>query len=221
MRLFFKAAKELPADPPPVLEPVAGVGGAGGVRGRLDQDRAPPGVARGVGSAGAHPEPDDLMAHWRDLLRHARRLMSNESDAQDLASDTYERALRALDRYTPGTNMRAWLYTIMVRLAHDHFRRLKSRTVRDMDLDEMPAPELDVSPPPWAGITDQQLQEALEHVSPVLRQVFELQAFHNLPYHDIAARLNIPVNTVASRLRRARERLKELLSGTLGLEAAR
>src|SRR5688500_9887728 len=90
-------------------------------------DRAPPG-------------PDDLTEHWPELMRHARRLMGNPSDAQDLVQDTFERAVRGLDRFQPGTNLRAWLYTIMVRRATDQFRSAKVRTADSLDAERVAAP---------------------------------------------------------------------------------
>jgi RNA polymerase sigma-70 factor (ECF subfamily) len=138
--------------------------------------------------------------------------LRDSADADDLAHDAFERALRSLDRFTPGTNMRAWLYTIMVRLARDQFRRRRARRTEEIDIEALPTPEEDVAAPAWCAITSDQIRAALTGVSPVLREVFELHEVQHLAYLDIAERLNIPVNTVASRLRRARERLRDLLS---------
>ena len=159
-------------------------------------------------------EPSDrtaqLIAQWDALCHSARKIMRDPADAEDLAHDTFERALRALDRFAPGTNMRAWLYTIMVRLARDRFRRKHARRSGDVDLEQLPAPAED-APPDWCRVTADEVRAALDQLSPVLRQVFELHEFDHLQYAEIATRLEIPVNTVASRLRRARERLRELL----------
>jgi RNA polymerase sigma-70 factor (ECF subfamily) len=152
------------------------------------------------------------MTHWPALQRSARKLMRESADAEDLAHDAFERALRSLDRFTPGTNMRAWLYTILVRLARDHFRRRKTRRTDEIDIETVPMPEDESAPPAWCAITQDQVRAALADVSPVLREVFELHELHHLAYLEIARRLDIPVNTVASRLRRARERLRDLLS---------
>lgn len=149
-------------------------------------------------------------------MQQARRLMGNDSDAQDLAHDTLERALRARERFAPGTNMRAWLYTIMVRRAHDQFRRRRVLTFSPLQDEDMPAsPPDDDAPPVWCSITQTQLRDAVEKLGPRLRDVFELHEVHNLQYQQIATRLGIPINTVASRLRRAREKLKVLLSKSL------
>jgi RNA polymerase sigma-70 factor (ECF subfamily) len=153
-----------------------------------------------------------LMSHWPSLHRSAKKLMRDSADAEDLAHDAFERALRSLDRFTPGTNMRAWLYTIMVRLARDQFRRRRARRTDELDIETVPMPEDEPPPPVWCSITQDQIRVALTEVSPVLREVFELHELQHLAYLEIARKLDIPVNTVASRLRRARERLRDLLS---------
>jgi RNA polymerase sigma-70 factor, ECF subfamily len=153
-----------------------------------------------------------IAAHGPDLLRHARRLMPSANDAQDLVQDTFERAIRAFAQFRPGSNLRAWLYTIMVRLARDQFRRRRARRTDELDIETVPTPEEEPPAPAWCAITQDQIRAALAEVSPVLREVFELHELQNLAYLEIARRLDIPVNTVASRLRRARERLRDLLS---------
>jgi RNA polymerase sigma-70 factor (ECF subfamily) len=165
------------------------------------------------------PAPDssharaELLAQWNVVRQGARKLMRDSLDAEDLAHDTFERALRSLDRFRAGTNMRAWLYTIMVRLARDHFRRKQARRPGEADLERLPAPVGEDDPPGWCRVTTAQVRAALVQVSAPLREVFELHELEHLSYAGVARRLNIPVNTVASRLRRARERLRELLSG--------
>lgn len=151
-----------------------------------------------------------------DLFRHARRLMGNDSDAHDLVHDTVERALRSIEQFEQGTNLRAWLYTIMVRRARDQFRARRAREFVPVALDDLPAtPQSDDPPAPWRSISDQQLQAALQRLPEAFREVFELHAFGHLAYADIAARLDIPVATVGTRLKRARDRLRDLLERDL------
>jgi RNA polymerase sigma-70 factor (ECF subfamily) len=159
-----------------------------------------------------------IAAHGADLLRHARRLMPSGNDAQDLVQDTFERAIRGFHQFRPGSNLRAWLYTILVRRARDHYRRGRVRRLADVEggLDSLPAPAADPGDQPrWAEVTEAQLRAALQRLTPRLREVFELHDVHGLPYHDVAARLGIPVNTVGTRLRRARLKLRRLLVAEL------
>jgi RNA polymerase sigma-70 factor (ECF subfamily) len=162
------------------------------------------------------PRASELLKHWDAVRRSARKLMRDSCEAEDLAHDTFERALRSLDRFEPGTNMRGWLYTIMVRLARDHFRRRHARRPGDVDLERMAAPE-DDSPPAWCRVSSAQILGAMGELSTTVREVFELHELDNLSYAEIAQRMGIPVNTVASRLRRARERLRDLLLESLAV----
>jgi RNA polymerase sigma-70 factor (ECF subfamily) len=154
------------------------------------------------------PETAELAAHWPDLLRQARRLMSNASDAKDLVQDTFERAVRAFPTFRAGTNLRAWLYTIMVRRARDHFRRARVRGATAVEPDALPAPSDEPEEMPWTRVTPEDFAAALGRLKPTFREVFEMHEVHHLPYSDIATRLGVPINTVATRLRRAREKLR-------------
>jgi RNA polymerase sigma-70 factor (ECF subfamily) len=199
MRSFFRSSRASsdrqggPAAPPP-----------------LDAERAPPHRIAGETSSTAALH-EELVTHWPALCRSAKKLMRDAADAEDLAHDTFERALRALGRFAPGTNMRAWLYTIMVRLARDQFRRRRARRTGEIDVEAVPSPEQEPPPPAWCAITPEQIRAALAGLSPILREVFELHELDHLAYLQIALRLDIPINTVASRLRRARERLRDVL----------
>jgi RNA polymerase sigma-70 factor (ECF subfamily) len=151
-----------------------------------------------------------------DLHRHARRIFRDENDAQDLIQDTYERAVRAFAQFRPGTNLRAWVYTIMVRRSQDLFRARRARPHTDFDPDQLASPEASIEAQEaqecqWSQVSDQQFQEAVAELPKRFRQVFELHAVNHLPYQDIALRLDIPINTVASRLKRAREKLRKKL----------
>jgi RNA polymerase sigma-70 factor (ECF subfamily) len=171
-----------------------------------------------IDPARAWPELDRrdakaLAEHLPELHRHARRILRDENDAQDLIQDTYERAVRAFSQFRPGTNLRAWLYTIMVRRSQDLFRARRARPHSDFDPDQLASPESSSDPEEcqWALVSDQQFQEAMADLPKRFRQVFELHAVNHLPYQDIALRLDIPINTVASRLKRAREKLRKRL----------
>jgi RNA polymerase sigma-70 factor (ECF subfamily) len=152
-----------------------------------------------------------LTSHWPALFRQAMRLMGNASDAKDLVQDTFERAVRALPQFQPGSNMRAWLYTIMVRRARDHFRRDRAHPLESVDEESLAAPEADAAASPWSAITEEQFRAAIEQLESPFREVFELHEVHRMHYQDIALQLRVPMNTVASRLRRAREKLRRLL----------
>lgn len=144
------------------------------------------------------------------LMAIARRLCGNEADAADLVHDTYERALRAWDRYSDRGNLRSWMVAILNNLFIDRCRKSK-RTPMTQELEglEVAAPE--PSPPPaWAQVSQQQVDAALATLNPDFRRVYELHALGR-SYDEIAAELKIAKATVGTRLIRARRKLRDAL----------
>ena len=150
----------------------------------------------------------------------SRRLVPNRTDADDLVQDAYLHALRASDRFTPGTNLRAWLRTILTNLVKNHRRdRGRSRVLINEDavaqasqshVSEQASPEQlllneAVGPP---------LRAALESMPKALRDAVWLRDVEELSYADIARRLRVPIGTVMSRISRGRKLLFERLAGT-------
>ena len=155
--------------------------------------------------------------HEALLTGIARRLCGNDADAADLVHDTYERALRAWDRYADRGNLRSWLVAILNNLFVDRCRKHR-RTPRTEAIDEVEvaAPEPSAAPA-WAHVTDQQIDAALATLGPEFRRVYELHVLGR-SYDEIAAELNIAKPTVGTRLIRARRKLKEALLRDLGGE---
>ncbi|HEY0710678.1 MAG TPA: sigma-70 family RNA polymerase sigma factor [Polyangia bacterium] len=156
--------------------------------------------------------------HERDLYTRALRLTHNPAEARDLTQRALERGLRSLHQFAPGTNIRVWLLRILVNLFLDDCRRA-ARGPKLESLDATPGRQLPSAvveepeeEPPWARITSEQFNQAMHSLSPLFRQIYELRVRDNLRYHEIAARLDIPPGTVATRLARARRRLYELLA---------
>jgi RNA polymerase sigma-70 factor (ECF subfamily) len=153
--------------------------------------------------------------HEALLTGIARRLCGNDADAADLVHDTYERALRAWDRYSDRGNLRSWMVAILNNVFIDRCRKHR-RTPRTEALDgvEVAAPEPGAAPV-WSHVTDQQIDAALATLGPEFRRVYELHA-GGRSYDEIAAELNIAKPTVGTRLVRARRKLKEALLRDLG-----
>jgi RNA polymerase sigma-70 factor, ECF subfamily len=157
-------------------------------------------------------DPDDLYrTHWLALHRRARRLTGCEQEADDLVQATFERSLRKLSTFQPGTQAGRWLGQIMHRLFIDDWRRRRRAPV------PVPAADLEVSAPEpedlpwWRSLSAQDLREAARELPPDLRQVFEGHVFEGQSYTALAARLGIPPSTVGSRLHRTRRRLRAVL----------
>ncbi len=158
---------------------------------------------------------DAVRAHEPLLRATARKLCRNAADADDLVHDTYERALRAWDRYTERGNVKSWLMAIMNNLFIDRCRKAR-RDPKSEDVGEMevPAPE-PAAPPAWAEVSVEQITRALGGIGPEFREVYELHVAGR-SYDEIAAKLGIAKNTVGTRLVRARKKLKDALVRELG-----
>jgi RNA polymerase sigma-70 factor, ECF subfamily len=156
-----------------------------------------------------------LREHGPSLIRTARRLCGNATDADDLVHDVYERALRSAERCVGHGNVGAYLHTILRNLFVDR-RRRASRYPPPLPLEASDVgPWLPEPPAPvaaWADVTAEDLARALTELAEPFRVVFELHAFERLRYGDIAARLGIAPATVGTRLRRARSKLRRLLA---------
>jgi RNA polymerase sigma-70 factor, ECF subfamily len=142
------------------------------------------------------------------LARIAHRLCGNDSDAADLVQDTYERALRAQDRYNDCHNPRSWMVTVLHHLFIDRCRRMRCQP-RTEAVDDLIAPEPNPVPA-WSDITRQQVDAALSTIGLEFRQVFDLHV-RGRTYGEIAAELNLAKATVGTRLHRARRKLKNAL----------
>jgi RNA polymerase sigma-70 factor (ECF subfamily) len=133
----------------------------------------------------------------------------NAFDAEDLVQETFLRAYRGFDRFEPGTNIRAWLFTILHRVRTDSFRKA-GRSPRTVELvDEGPA----VPPPQDALATGgEEVERALAALPESFRVAVILRDVEELSYDEIARALGIPIGTVMSRIHRGRGLLRAALS---------
>lgn len=153
----------------------------------------------------------ELVPQLRPLFAAAYRMTGNAHDAEDLVQETFLRAYRAIDRFRPGSNARAWLLTILQRARTDAFRR-RQRRPRTVELPDEGL-ELPVPPPQNAlasGYED--LERALAGLPESFRSAVVLRDLQDLSYAEIAAALGVPVGTVMSRIHRGRALLREALA---------
>ena len=144
------------------------------------------------------------------LRRYARALAGDRSAADDLVQDTLERALSRFHLWRQGSDLRAWLFTIM----HNIFvNQARSRARRYHEsLETEPAAEAVRAPEPdWLELRD--IANALSRLPPEQRVVVLLVGLEQFTYEEAAQVLGVPIGTVMSRLSRARERLRALLGG--------
>ena len=140
--------------------------------------------------------------HYAALIRRLTAVVRDRDTALDLAQEAYLRAYRAWDRFD-GTDERAWLYTIGLRLAFNERGRLN----RWRGLLNRPPTD-----PPWVAPEDRGLDEALRGLRREHRAVLLLNAVDGYTQNEIAAMLQVPPGTVASWLSRAKAQMREAMT---------
>jgi RNA polymerase sigma-70 factor (ECF subfamily) len=149
-----------------------------------------------------------LAAHIPDLRRYARALTGDAWAADDLVQDTLERACTRWRFWVAGSDLRAWLFTVMHNLFVDGTRRALRSPVATVDVDEMAHQLAGSGGPPEQSID---LQRCLLRLPEDQREVLLLVTLQDLSYQKVARITGTPVGTVMSRLSRARTRLRELM----------
>src|SRR5215218_2602846 len=154
------------------------------------------------------------------VYRVARRLVSSREEAEDLVQETYARAFRSWRSYTPGTNLRAWLFRILTNLNIDRGRRIQRtpdlQPIEESDYYLYNRLEED------GGLVDEErvverlsqdaIVGALSAVPHNFRDVLVLVDIGDFSYQDAAQILDVPIGTVMSRLHRGRRVLKQELA---------
>ena len=165
------------------------------------------------------PEPTEFertaLPLLPDCLGFALSLARHGPDAEDLVQEAFLRAQRSFDSFEPGTNAKAWLFTIIRRLHIDKHRRAKIRPsyLPEEELEGM-AKARDIEPPPAeavGGLTAEDVRRALEGVPEPFRIAVRLRDVDAFSYREIGRILGVPPGTVMSRIHRGRECLKGLL----------
>ena len=148
-----------------------------------------------------------------DLRRYARSLCGDAWAADDLVQDTLERACDRIGLWTPGSDLRAWLFTLMHNLWVDGARRaVRQQQGARVDVDDV-AHELAAPPPATEQTLD--LQRCLMRLPEDQRETLLPVTLQDLGYEDVARITGVPVGTVMSRLSRARTRLAEVMGQPL------
>jgi RNA polymerase sigma-70 factor (ECF subfamily) len=142
------------------------------------------------------------------LRRYARALVGDRATADDLVQDTLERAWAKLHLYRRGTDLRAWLFTVMHNV---HVNRVRAARTTDVLDEEMP--ELAQRPRQGDSLLVRDLDRALTRLPVEQRAVLLLVTLEEMSYEEVARALGIPIGTVMSRLSRAREKLRVMMSG--------
>lgn len=164
----------------------------------------------------------DALEHLDQLYGAALRMTRNPADAEDVVQETYAKAFSSFEQFTPGTNLKAWLYRILTNTYINSYRKAQRQPkisggadVEDWQLaraashtsEGLPSAEreaLDKMP-------DSAVTEALESLSPDFRQAVLLADVEGFSYKEIAEIMGTPIGTVMSRLNRGRSQLRAKL----------
>ena len=164
----------------------------------------------------------EALPYLESLYNTAYRLARNAEDAEDLVQETYLRAYRSFDKFTPGTNLKAWLFRILKNAFINEYRKRKAAPREEdfagiedtfesrVDTDRVPSipnPEQEA----LSRSLDQGVQGALEALPADYRMAIVLADLEGFSYKEIAEILEIPIGTVMSRLYRGRKLLEQQL----------
>lgn len=168
---------------------------------------------------------DEALTHADALYRTALRVTRNPAEADDLVQDTYLKAFRSAARFEHGTNLRAWLFTILM----NTWRNRRRDAGRDPVAVESEIVEQAEARPAGGGSPEDlllgqtmsaDLQEALDALAPAFREAVWLRDVEEFSYAEIAGMLEVPIGTVMSRISRGRRHLYETLTARDAARAA-
>jgi RNA polymerase sigma-70 factor, ECF subfamily len=183
-------------------------------------------VTATVGTRDEQAFEAEALPHLDAVYRFALRLTGSPAEAEDLVQETYLRAFRAWDQYTPGTRAKSWLFTI----CRNAYLRDRERDARRDELvaraahgeadDQVPASETpvfagraDYDPEGdfFRGLVDSRIFEAIDALPADFREAVVLSDLEGLSYQEISDVIGVPLGTVKSRLFRGRKALQEKL----------
>ena len=164
----------------------------------------------------------DAMGYLDQLYGAALRMTRNPADAEDVVQETYAKAFSSFDQFTPGPNLKAWLYRILTNTYTNSYRKAQrqpkisgSVDVEDWQLARaashssggLPSAEREA----LDKLPDTVITDALESLSPDFRQAVLLADVEGFSYKEIAEIMGTPIGTVMSRLNRGRGQLRDKL----------
>jgi len=153
------------------------------------------------------------------LHAFAYKLTKNPDDSKDLYQETAFRALTNQDKFSPGTNLKAWMFTIMRNIFINNYRKKsKANTIFDATDNQYflnAAPSQIVQNGAESGILMQELQQMVDRLDDGIRVPF-LMHYYGYKYQEIAEQLDLPLGTVKSRIFFARKELKDVIHERYG-----
>lgn len=168
---------------------------------------------------------EQALVHLDSLYRTALRLTRNRAEAEDVVQDTYLRAFKSFHRFTPGTNCRAWLFTIQRHVFLNRVRRRQHEQLGDEPTLEaaVASATAPASASPedefFQGVLPDEIDRALRALPPFFREAVILVDLEGFSYKEAAQALECPVGTVMSRLSRSRRLLRRALQPAGAMES--
>jgi RNA polymerase sigma-70 factor (ECF subfamily) len=170
-------------------------------------------------------DADDWLDAWEAVVTQngsrvyglALRMLRNREDAEDATQEVWQRALRGLERFRGESSLATWLFRITMNVCSSRLEA-GSRTASGPDSKDDVVVEMpDPAPDPERRTAGREVREAVERalgtLDPAFRSTVILRELEGLSYEEIAEVLDIPVNTVKTRLHRARRELQSALAG--------
>ncbi len=160
----------------------------------------------------------EALVHLDALYSFALKLSRSRDDAEDLVSDTVLRAFERWEQYRLGTNIRAWLFTILYHVFVSRKRRIDAREVQPHEASDgwsafEAVGETDPEGRFYDSFLDDEIVQAISRLPDEYRSAVVLSDLHGLRYAEIAQILGVPEGTVKSRLFRGRRILQKKLVG--------
>ena len=156
---------------------------------------------------------DELVLHLSSLRAFAISLTRNAAAADDLVQDTIVKAWTQIDKFTAGTNLRAWLFTIQ---RNTHYSNLRKHRREVPDPDGIYSGQLYVRPDHDGKLAFADFQRAFDKLSTEHREVLILVGASGFSVEEAAGMMGVAIGTVKSRASRARKRLSELMGLKVG-----
>lgn len=173
---------------------------------------------------------DQAFTYLPEIYASALRMTKQKENAEDLASEVYSRAWKSFEQFTPGTNLRAWLYKIFTNTYINHYRKNQRQPLmieldKPLDhendghtaslyeqlADSHPAPGENPEQVLANRFLDRDLKQAIDSLPDEFKMVVLLADVQSFSYQEIADILSIPLGTVRSRLWRGRQLLQQVL----------
>lgn len=179
--------------------------------------RGETGIVAHSSDAQRHAFEREALPHLDAVFRVALRLSGNQALAEDLAQETMLKAFRAWHQYRPGTNVRAWLLTILRNTFINEYRK-RRRARAEVNVSDIESftvfPEVQETDPEgrfFEQIVDEDVLKAIDALPDEFRESLVLSDVEGLSYQEIAEITEVPVGTVKSRIYRARQALQRVL----------